>query len=184
MSMGDEIKKVQAEARENLEGESISKIRDILFGNNMTEYEKKFSTLDVKLQNELIAIQRDFDKRVNDLEQFIKTELKSISVQFKQEETERIQVIKKLTKENEALGGKLTQLKEKLSENSKETRKLVLDKSKEQANELQIVNRELKDAMNKNINQLDENKVERSSLAVYLTELALKISGDSSADSE
>ncbi|MBT3423058.1 MAG: hypothetical protein HOD63_08265 [Bacteroidetes bacterium] len=180
----DELKKVQTEARENLEGESISKIRDILFGNNMTEYEKKFHSLDTKLHSEVASIQRDFEKRVDDLEQFIKAEFKSISSQLKQEETERNQLIKKLTKENENLANKLLNQKEKLSETSKDLRKLVLDKSKEQANELKTVHRELKDSISESVSQLDESKIDRSALAVYLTEMALKISGDSHEDTK
>jgi hypothetical protein len=34
------------------------------------------------------------------------------------------------------------------------------------------------------VSQLDESKIDRSALAVYLTEMALKISGDSHEDTK
>jgi len=76
------------------EAENIGKIRDILFGNNMSEYEQRFDALEKRLQENLSEITRDFKTKMSSLENYVRDEITSLSEQLKAEKEERTKLLK------------------------------------------------------------------------------------------
>lgn len=61
------------------EGANVDKIRDILFGSNMREYEKRFARLEERLTKSSDALREDLKKRFDTLETFVREEMESLS---------------------------------------------------------------------------------------------------------
>jgi hypothetical protein len=161
-----------------IEGDKISKIRDILFGNNMNEYEKRFAQLEERLNKSLSDISEDLNKKMGLLESFIKDEFSSLSDQLKQEETERISADKKNTKEIDYNETRLLKLKETTLNAQRDLKAQVFEKMKLLGSDFKNQNKEMQALLEKELEILQESKTDRSSLAVLLTELAIKLSGD------
>ena len=56
-------------------GESLDKVRDILFGSQSREYEKRFARLEERLIKEAADLRVDLKKRFDTLEIYIKKEI-------------------------------------------------------------------------------------------------------------
>src|SRR3974390_155448 len=70
------------------EGANVDKIRDILFGANMREYEKRFARLEEKLTKSSDALRDDLKKRFDSLESFMREEMESNNQRLKAEKAE------------------------------------------------------------------------------------------------
>src|SRR5215468_3205657 len=93
----DEKNPVNGEVRE---GANVDKIRDILFGANMREYEKRFGRLEERLTKSSEALRDDLKKRFDSLESYVKDELEAIATRLKAEKVERSENLKELTRES------------------------------------------------------------------------------------
>src|SRR6516165_3498440 len=76
------------------EGANVDKIRDILFGANMREYEKRFARLEERLTKSSDALREDLKKRFDSLETFVREEMESLNQRLKTEKTERTESLK------------------------------------------------------------------------------------------
>jgi hypothetical protein len=82
---------VKAGASAKSGGESLEKVRDILFGSQSREYEKRFARLEERLLKEAADLRADLKKRFDTLEIYIKKEVESLMTQMKAEREERTQ---------------------------------------------------------------------------------------------
>src|SRR6516165_11902893 len=76
------------------EGANVDKIRDILFGANMREYEKRFARLEERLTKSSDALRDDLKKRFDTLESYVREEMDSNNQRLKLEKTERTESLK------------------------------------------------------------------------------------------
>ena len=67
MSASDESSTV-AQVAEQHEGTNVEKIRDILFGSQMRDYEKRFQRLEERLTKDAEALREELKKRFDGLE--------------------------------------------------------------------------------------------------------------------
>src|SRR5271155_4900151 len=99
------------------EGANVDKIRDILFGSNMREYEKRFARLEERLTKSSDALREDLKKRFDSLETYVREES-----------------LKELTRETrdsaKSLEKKLSGQEEQLSSTQADLRGRILDQSK------------------------------------------------------
>src|SRR5712692_4010154 len=57
---------------------NVDKIRDILFGSQMRDYEKRFARMEDRLAKDAAALREDLKKRFDALESFAKQEIESV----------------------------------------------------------------------------------------------------------
>src|SRR5271169_1644678 len=93
----DEKNAVNGELKE---GANVDKIRDILFGSNMREYEKRFARLEERLTKSSDALREDLKKRFDALESYVREEIESLGQRLKNEKAERIESLKELSRES------------------------------------------------------------------------------------
>ena len=67
----------------------MDKIRDILFGSQMRDYDKRFTRLEERLSQDAITLREELKKRLDTLEAFVRQEGESLSQRLKNEKTER-----------------------------------------------------------------------------------------------
>ncbi len=73
---------------ENVDG-NVDKIREILFGGQMRDYEQRFADLETRLTKNIELISSNFDKRMDRLDTFAKRELEKLTEQVKDERKAR-----------------------------------------------------------------------------------------------
>src|SRR5215813_12388102 len=71
------------------EGGNIDKIRDILFGAQSRDIEKRILRLEERVAKETAALREDVNKRLEFLESYIKKEVDALTDRLKVEQTER-----------------------------------------------------------------------------------------------
>jgi deoxyribodipyrimidine photolyase len=167
-------------------GANVDKIRDILFGNQMRDYDRKFSNLEDRLLKEVSRVREESGKRLEALENFIKKELEAISDRQKNEESERKESLKALSNEwNKAakdLDKKLSNLDAQFTTSTRDLRQQILDQYQNLSSEISSKYHELTEMQERIASELREDKVDRTALSALLTDLALRISGESLLD--
>ncbi len=71
------------------EGANVDKIRDILFGSQMRDYESRFARLEETLIKETLEIRETNKRRFDQLESYIRKEFETVQTRIKSERDER-----------------------------------------------------------------------------------------------
>jgi hypothetical protein len=161
------------------EGANVDKIRDILFGSNMREYEKRFARLEERLNKSSEALREDLKKRFDSLESYVREEMESLNQRLKSEKSERSETLKEFSKEtrdsSKSLEKKLSQVEEQLSSAQGDLRSRILDQSKSLSNQIQKAKDELESALQQEAETLRTDKTDRAMLADLFTELSMRL---------
>ena len=159
---------------------SMEKIRDILFGNQMRDYERRFARMEEQVAQAMLEIREENQKRLEALEFFFKEELAALKDRIKAESDQRGDGDKKLNEElqkaSASISKAITQVEEKLSERATELRQQILQQSKQLSTEIQMKNDQTAQDLKKTAEDLEESKINRSALAEYLVEMAMRLS--------
>lgn len=191
MSTGDDKKKVRtpgedaramAESQAALElvgGGSLDKVRDILFGANIRDNEKRFNQLEERLIKESNDLRLEVRKRLDTLEAYVKRELDSLNDRIKSENNERSEADKEITQElRDFIKGtdkRIGQIDEFANKTQRELRQQMLDQSKQLADEILQKSDELSAALEKAVKELRNEKTDRYALATLFTEVAMRL---------
>ena len=164
-------------------GGNLEKIRDILFGAQVQDFDKRFQRLEDRLLKETSDARAETKKRFDALEAFLKKEVDSLSERIKTEQAERTESGKEISKElREAarnLEKKLAQLDDVTSKAQRELRQQILDQSKALTDEIRGRIRETATALTRELRELRSEKTDRSALATLFTDAAMRLSSDS-----
>ena len=98
---------VEAAVAETAEasGASVDKIRDILFGSQIKNYETRFARLEEALARESAEIKDTMRRRLDSLEAFFKKETESLATRLKAERDEREETLNEIARELKAAVG-------------------------------------------------------------------------------
>ena len=161
------------------EGANVDKIRDILFGSQMRDYEKRFARLEENLNKALDTLRDDLTKRIETLSGFVQKEVDSLSQRIKMEKSERGEEAKEIARElkdaAKALEKKITGLDAQLSDSQSELRAKILEHSKNFASEIERLRREAEAALDREVESLRRDKTDRAALADLLAEFSLRL---------
>ena len=156
-------------------GESIEKVRDILFGAQVRDFEKRFRTLESHLRKEVGALSSEMSKRFDSLEKYIKKEIASLEEQFKTEQNLRGKAVKELSRRLDNTDKDLEELEDKSTTAQRELRQEILEQSKTLRGEGRKQHKELSTALEKATEQLRVDKTNRSDLATLLVDMAMSL---------
>ncbi len=163
-----------------LEINSLDKVRDILFGNQMREVEKRFARLEERLINESVSLREETKKRLDTIENYLKQEVESLSERLKSEQGSRNEALQALTEDSKkittALEKKLTQFDEQTSNSQREMREQILDQSKKLQDDIRQKYEEMLTLLQRESEELRNAKTDRSTLASLFSELAIRLS--------
>jgi hypothetical protein len=178
---GSAARKAAAEA-EAAGGGNLEKIRDILFGAQVHDFEKRFARLEERLMKETSDARAETKKRFDSLESFLKKELESLGDRLKAEHEERSEAGKEISRElrdtARNLDKRIAQLDEVTTKSQRELRQQVLDQSKALTEEIRLRNRETTTALTKELTELRAAKTDRAALAGMLTDVAVRLTTD------
>jgi DNA repair exonuclease SbcCD ATPase subunit len=164
------------------EGANIDKIRDILFGAQKREFDKRLARLEERVVKEATDLRDEIRRRFDSIENYAKKEIESLGERLKTEQQERNQALKEAAREVKdhvnVLDKKISQLDEQTSKKLRELRQQLLDQSKELTDELRQKHQSLSDLLDKEVSDLRLEKTDRVALANLLTEVSLRLTND------
>lgn len=164
------------------ESNSLDKVRDILFGNQIREVDKRFARLEERLIAELVNVRDETRKRLDALENYIRQEVDSLTERLKKEQVEREAVVRSLSEENKninsSLENKIAQFDEQTTSRQRELREHILNQSKSLQDDLQQKYEEILALLKRETQELQKDKTDRSKLAALFTELAIRLNAD------
>jgi seryl-tRNA synthetase len=163
-------------------GGNLEKIREILFGAQVHDFEKRFTRLEEKLLKETADSRAETKKRFDSMEAFIRKEIESLVERVKTEQGERSDAVKEISRDlretAKTLEKKLAQLDEQATKGQRELRQQILDQSKSLTDEIRTRVKESAALLTRELKELRSDKTDRSALAGLFTEAAMRLSGD------
>ncbi len=158
---------------------NIDQVRDILFGGQMRDYEKRFKRMEERFAQESLHLRDDIVQRLKVLEERVNGEVESLAEKSKLERQERLLSQQDLRLELSALknelNSRLTQLDEQLTKEIKSFRQQSHNKFQELGLQLRQQNETLTTLITQEVAQLQEDKVNRSDLAAFFNEIAVRL---------
>jgi hypothetical protein len=164
------------------DGENIDKIRDILFGSQSRQIEKKLSAVEEKIDKEIDFLRSETKTTLNAFEQFVRKELQSMSDQLNRERSERAESTDSLSDRvadtQKAVEKKLGQLSDKVVNDQRDTQEQILLQTKNLLDEMHEKNNGLQKRMDQSIEALAQEKTDRLALANLMMEAAMRLKDD------
>ena len=164
------------------ESAKVDRIRDILFGPLMREYDGRFQRLEDNLAREANEIRSDTQKRLDALERFIKGEVDSLNSRAAAEHGERCNTTDKLGRDlayaARNLDTKVSNLSEQTAKNLGELRELMLQQYKILGAEIKDKYNQMKAGLDHETSQIRSGMIAREALAEMLNEVALRLKNE------
>ncbi len=161
---------------------NLDKIRDILFGGYIRDYEKRFRRFEERLNQEGIQLRDELLQRVKSLEDLLVSETEALTEKAKLDRQERYETQQDLVREINLLktdvNNRFTQLDEQFSKDIKQLRKQFQSQFQELTVQLRQQKENLTLLIKQELEQIKEEKLDRSDLAAFFTELALRLNKD------
>ena len=164
------------------EAGKVDRIRDILFGSQMRDYDGRFRRLDERLAREAAEARSEVQKRIEGLENFLKSEVQSLTHRLNSEQSERGNAIDRLAHDlaetARHLEGKIKNLDEQSAHEMHELREQLLEQSKALTAEIKDKHDQMKAGLEQEAGQIRNAMTGRESLAEMLSEVALRLKNE------
>lgn len=185
-----EVSKKAPQASDETKGENgsldesgnVDRIRNILFGSQMRDYDGRFQKLEERLVREAAELRGDVQKRLEAIEGVMKGEVESMTGRMRAENAERVNAIERVTREMAELAKtlelKLRNLDEQTAKDIRDLRQHGLDQSKALSAEIKEKHDQVKDSLDDEARQIREAMTGREALAEMLQEVALRLKNE------
>lgn len=158
---------------------SMERVRNLLFGSQMREQERKVGELNERVRKELDRLAAEQAQRLDKLDEAMRKELQRMHLAINQERQTRIAAFQELGEKLAEVGRELDErihaLDERLGGDMLDVRGELRDAAREHQQALKTIERELTDAMTGDRDRLDDEKTSRDELAQLFTELGLRL---------
>ena len=159
---------------------NIDKIRDILFGSNMRDYEQRFSRLEEALKKESADLRDTTRRHLEALETFVHKELAALQSRVIAERDERSEHHSRLTADLSAASAsifrKIGEMENHEAHAKSEIRNNLLQQSKDLNDAIRHKAEELTSLLENRFAELHHAKTDRAGLASLFSEVALRLS--------
>lgn len=164
---------------------NIDQIRNIIFGSQMKEYERRFQRLEERNQHRIEELHAEVGKRLDTIEAFVRKELDAQSDRLKSEQSARGDTVKALSNEIgeavRALSNSIEAHSEKQASEVNDLRQQVMDHSKSLSEEIRQKHGESSQRLDQAVRELDDGKVARTALSEILLDMAVRLSDELAA---
>jgi phage host-nuclease inhibitor protein Gam len=159
---------------------NVDKIRDILFGSQMRDYESRFARLEETLIKETLEIRETNKRRFEQLESYIRREFETVQSRLKAERDERTDSGSQQSRELKELGDSLSRrirdLDDRETSGERALRSDLLQQARDLTDEIRARHDEMAGILDKRVNELRDGKTDRAALATLFSEVALRLS--------
>ena len=161
---------------------NLDKIRDILFGAQAREHDRRFAQLEQHLLREATDLRNDLKRRFDSLEIYIKKEVDALADRLAKEQEVRGASVTKLAQDLTELATALYDKARELESQSTQSQHHVLqqltERTAELANDVRARHAETTSALNQAVHDLRSEKTDRSVLAAILMEAGKRLDND------
>lgn len=161
---------------------NVDKIREILFGGQMRDYEQRFQDLENRLTRNIELMASNFEKRVDRLDAFAKREIEKLVEQLKDERKARREDGKQGAKDYKDLAQQVeswyAELEEQIGSETQDLRGILQEQSEELAGMIHDTHEQLSKNLATETRSLADDKLAREDMAALLTEVALRLKKD------
>lgn len=161
---------------------SLDKVRDILFGNQVRDFERRFARLEERLIKETNGLKDDMRKRLDALEAYIRSEAESLESQIKTERNDRTDAHGSLSIELKetarTLERKATSIDELHSKGQRDLRQQMLEQHQRLSDDLAQKVEEILGTLSRTAGELRSDKADRATIAALLTEVAMRLNDE------
>ncbi|HEX2443421.1 MAG TPA: hypothetical protein VHJ77_05705 [Vicinamibacterales bacterium] len=163
-------------------GASLEKVRDLLFGVQMRDYERKFARLEERLSKETADVREDVRKRLASIEQLIRTEIEALSDRLKGEQDERSKTVQDLSRQIEetarAFEQKCGQLDDQMARGLRDVRQQLHEQGQRLTDDLRQQADDIVARLVRESQELRTDKADRATLAALLNDMAMRLTDD------
>ncbi|HMJ07049.1 MAG TPA: hypothetical protein VK474_12385 [Chthoniobacterales bacterium] len=164
------------------ESQNVDRIRNILFGSQMRDYDGRFQKLEERLVRDATEVRGDLQKRLEALEAFMKGEVESMTNRVRAENAERTQALGKLAHElgqtAQGLELKLNNLDTQAANDIRDLRQQLLEQSKALSAEMRDKHEQMKAGLEQEAQQIRGAMTGREALAEMLSEVSLRLKNE------
>jgi hypothetical protein len=158
---------------------NIDKIRDILFGSNMRDYEQRFARLEEALKKESSDLRESTRRHLETLEAFVHKELAALEGRLNTERDERSESDSRLATDLSATSTsilkKIGEMESYEAQAKREIRSDLLQQSKDLSDAIRSKGEELIALLDRRAQELQHSKTDRAALAGLFNEVALRL---------
>jgi hypothetical protein len=176
---GGHQSQTQPTAQDGAEPGNVDKIRDILFGSNMRDYEQRFARLEEALKKESLDLRETSRRHLEALETFVHKELAALEARLNAERDERSENHTRLSADLSAattsILRKIGEIENHEAQAKREIRNDLLQQSKELNDAIRAKGEELVQLLERRAQELQHAKTDRAALAGLFNEVALRL---------
>ena len=166
---------------ENADG-NVEQIREILFGGQMRDYERRFATLEERLTRNVEQISQSFENRLEQLDAFAKREFEKFSELMQQERSTREEGSEQGAKELHDLSqraeSQYAELQERLGGEANDLRQRLQDNIEELSSVIHNTEKQLSEGFAAETKKVADTSVRRDDLAALLSDIANRLTKD------
>lgn len=166
---------------EDLEG-NVDKIRQILFGGQMRDYEERFEAMEKRLTRNIERAATDLERRLERVDAYARREVEKLAEQLKSEKKDRTAENKKGIGELQSLIDQVekwfAEVDEQLEKDAKDFRAELLDHGEELKGEIRERHEKITALLQEQTEDLAGRTLAREDMASVLAELAVRLNKD------
>jgi DNA anti-recombination protein RmuC len=174
---------------------NIDQIRDLLFGQKIDDYERRFDQTTQRLSNletQLADFQEETRNQLSQLQSSLTKDIKAAVDALEKKlryltlttQEDLIQLQQDLKKTDQALSQKLDGLNKSVNETTSSISEELVASRDKLTKDLQTLKSQVFEEIEKNVSSLSQGKVSRVDLAEFLFDLCLKVKGSELGDQE
>lgn len=158
---------------------NLEKIRDILFGAQVRDHDRRFDALEQNLVKEAAALRAELTKRFDALEAFMQQEVAVLAERLQHEQQVRGEALQQLSRDLTGLETAVEQKTADLAQHATHTEQAIRQELLDHVNTLKETLRstqmQFSDSLNRSVTDLRQTKTDRTVLAELLAELSQKL---------
>lgn len=158
---------------------NVDKIRDILFGSQMRDYEQRFARLEEALKKESADLRETTRRHLETLESFVHKEVAALDSRLNTERDERgdnhTRMVAELSATAASILKKIGEVEHQEAQAKREIRNDLLQQSKELSDDIRRKAEELGALLDRRVQELQHAKTDRAALAEMFSEVSLRL---------
>jgi hypothetical protein len=166
----------------------IDQLRDIIFGGQLREYERRFARMEERLAKELTDVREEVRDRCTTLERYVRDELESIRVELRATEQSRTADERRLSElivdSTKSAEGRITALSDLVGKQHRELRTQLLEQTRTITDDVQRRHADLLALVTRDAAELRDGKADRTALSALFMEVALRLRDESVVPAE
>ena len=159
--------------------DNVGRIREILFGGQMEDYDRRFARLEAQMQQNTADLREELRQRCEGLEHLIRSEVAGVRDQLGAEQETREEGVGKLSQEIHNLSAvfetKLNQLAAHTAASQRDLNDALLEQIKRLTDEMRETQTALSDTMDTRLSEMGRSKADRTALASLLGDVVSRL---------